>query len=192
MLWLNLTANLYSYLSLCEGLFWTLYLKWWNSHCADNDLFKDPHSNTPALSDSIECRINITKNKTSNATPKHSQGNDASEHKISKLSLPQDLPPLPSCYWKCMWLRRSSLLLTNLWVFERLNMTFVGVYRQTLHIRTIQQIANLWGKLHKHLFTHMHKHGTSFLSLYWKSQATGKGLAFHLTPMTNDKRIPSS
>lgn len=90
MLWFNLTANLYSYLSLCEGLFWTLYLKWWNSNCADN---KDPHSNTPALSDSIECRINITKNKTSNATPKHSQGNDASEHKNLQTQSPQGSTP---------------------------------------------------------------------------------------------------
>lgn len=84
--------------------------------------------------------------------------------------------------------------LSNLVVYEKLNVTFVGFYRQTLNIQTIQQITNLWGKLlHKHLFTHMHKHCTSFLPLYWKSRERERGWRsmLHLWQMTRGFHHPN-
>ncbi len=79
---------------------------------------------------------------------------------ISKLSLPQDLPPRSSCYWKCMRLQRSSLLLTNVWVLERLNVTFVGFWNAA-HTDYTENHKPLREITHKHLFAHMHKHRTA-------------------------------
>ncbi len=130
--------------------------------CTQNFWLKDPHLDTPALSVSIECGMNITKNTTSNSTPKHSQENDASEHKNL-----QTQPP-PGSTSAALLLFKMHAVTKILPPFDK----FMSVWKikrelcwvlpvNAAHTNYTANHKPLREITHKHLFAHMHKHRTA-------------------------------
>ncbi len=127
-----------------------------------NCCLKVPHLDTPALSVSIECGMNITKNTTSYSTRKHSQENEASKQKNLQTQPPPGSTPtvllllkmhavtkiLPP-FDKCMsaWKIKRDLC----WVLP-VNAAHTDYTENHKPLREIT---------HKHLFAHMHKYRTA-------------------------------